>query len=187
MCGSPTRAAHAFNGGRMRENLVINALAGYAPAVGEALWRLEDARERTLRLLADLPDDYVDRETQGNTIGTILYHLALIEADWLFAEILEEPVSDELNALFPADHRDLAGILTFVRGQTIGQHLDRLRAVRATLLARLHGMTAEDYHRVRTLPQYDVSPAWVLHHLAQHEAEHRGELGSIISQFRAES
>jgi hypothetical protein len=42
-------------------------------------------------------------------------------------------------------------------------------------------MTAEDLHRVRTLPQYDVSPAWVLHHLSQHEAEHRGEIESILA------
>lgn len=46
-------------------------------------------------------------------------------------------------------------------------------------------MTAADFHRARRLPQYEVSPAWVLHHLAQHEAEHRGELGSILALLRA--
>ena len=44
-------------------------------------------------------------------------------------------------------------------------------------------MSAENFHRVRTLPDYHVTPAWVLHHLAQHEAEHRSELQSLIARL----
>jgi uncharacterized damage-inducible protein DinB len=168
----------------MREKLLTNRLANYPADVGAALWRLEDARDRTLRLLRDLPAENVDLETGGNSIGTILYHLALIEADWLYSEILEQPIPDELEAMFPADDRDQEGILTFVRDQTLEQHLERLRLVRQTLLDRLLGMTSEDFYRPRNLPNYDVSPAWVLHHLSQHEAEHRGELGAVIAALR---
>jgi uncharacterized damage-inducible protein DinB len=171
----------------MKETLVVLPLAGYAPEVGAALWQLEDARHRTLRLLNDLPPDYVDAETGGNTVGTILYHVALIEADWLYAEILEEPVPKEVMALLPADHRNEEGVLTFVRGQTLAQHLERLQAIRNQLLKRLRTLTAEDLHRPRQLASYDVSPAWVLHHLAQHEAEHRGELGAMLTALRAAS
>jgi uncharacterized damage-inducible protein DinB len=32
---------------------------------------------------------------------------------------------------------------------------------------------------VRVLPEYDVAPGFVLHHLMQHEAEHRGEIGML--------
>jgi uncharacterized damage-inducible protein DinB len=163
-----------------KEQLVAGALAGYDPTVGSALWRLEDARARTLRVLADLPADFVDAETHGNTIGTILYHVALIETDWLCTEILEEPYPDDLKALLPVDHRDAQGVLTLVRGEALEDHLARLRSVRTSLLDRLRDMTAEDFVRPRTLPDYDVTPEWVLHHLSQHEAEHRGELESVI-------
>jgi uncharacterized damage-inducible protein DinB len=27
-------------------------------------------------------------------------------------------------------------------------------------------------------PPYDVTPEWVLHHLMQHEAEHRSQIGA---------
>jgi uncharacterized damage-inducible protein DinB len=37
-------------------------------------------------------------------------------------------------------------------------------------------MDLDDFHRARQLDDYDVSPAWVLQHLAQHEPEHRGEI-----------
>jgi uncharacterized damage-inducible protein DinB len=169
----------------MSETLVETALDGYPLEIGAALWRLEDARAMTLRLLKNLPDNYADRQTGGNSIGTILYHVALSEADWLFTEILEEPYPDQLSELLPVDARDEAGLLTFVQGQALSQHLERLRAVRAILLERLRGLTAQDFHRIRSFPQYDVTPAWVLHHLAQHEAEHRGELGSLIAGLKS--
>jgi uncharacterized damage-inducible protein DinB len=169
----------------MKELLVESPLPGYEPAVGAALWRLEDGRVRTLRLLADMPADFLDRQAGGNTISTILYHVALIEADWLFSEILETPVPDHLAQLFPADDRDAAGVLTVVSGESLDQHLARLRAVRETLLERLNDMSSEEFHRPRMLAAYDVSPGWVLHHLAQHEAEHRGEIGSIVGSLSA--
>jgi uncharacterized damage-inducible protein DinB len=171
----------------MHETLVAGELAGYQPEVGAALWRLEDARSRTLRLLSEVPAEYVDRETRGNSIGTILFHVALIEADWLFTEILEEPIPEEFTDLFPVDARDQAGLLTHIRGQSLETHLARLSSVRQTLLDKLRGMTDDDFHRPRSLPDYDVSPAWVLHHLAQHEAEHRGELGFTIALLRGEN
>jgi uncharacterized damage-inducible protein DinB len=169
----------------MRERLAVDALDGYGPEVGMALWRLEDARRRTLRLLGEMPAEFVDREWDGNTIGTILYHMALIETDWLFTEILEEPYPDELQALLPVDVRDQEGILSLVQGESLERHLERLSTVRRVFLERLRGMTSEEFHRPRNLPNYDVTPAWVLHHLAQHEAEHRGELGSAIARLRA--
>jgi uncharacterized damage-inducible protein DinB len=168
----------------MRETLAAAALTGYEPMVGAALWQLEDARSRTLRLLREMPAEYVDRETGGNSIGTVLYHVALIEADWLYTEILERPLAAEVEALLPVDHRDDAGILSLVRGQTLDQLLERLSAIRRTFLDELRGMTDEDFHRLRALPDYDVSPAWVLHHLAQHEAEHRAEIGAAIARLR---
>jgi hypothetical protein len=44
-------------------------------------------------------------------------------------------------------------------------------------------MTAEDFHTPRAREDYDVSPAWVLHHLLQHEAEHRSEIVRLRSQL----
>ncbi len=169
----------------MAEKLIVAPLAGYDSQVGAALWRLEDARRRTLELLADLPADFVDAPSVGNTIGTILYHVALIEADWLYSEILEQAPPPPIEALLPADHRDEAGILTLVRGETLDQHLARLATVRRHLLDELRPLTAVELDRPRNLPAYDVTPAWVLHHLAQHEAEHRGEMGAAIARLRA--
>lgn len=36
-----------------------------------------------------------------------------------------------------------------------------------------------ELHRVRFLPPYDVTPAWAIHHLVQHAAEHRAHIALI--------
>ena len=166
-----------------RRFLIPEPLDGYSPVVGEALWRLEESRERTVALIERLPDGAVDWVPPWgpNTIGTLLYHLALIELDWLSSEILEQEPPEEFLRLFPVDHRDAAGRLGVMVGETFDGHLARLHAVRARVLYSLRDMDEGDFLRTRSLPDYDVSPAWVIHHLTQHEGEHRGQIGEIAA------
>ena len=48
-------------------------------------------------------------------------------------------------------------------------------------------MTLDEFRRPRSLPQYDVTPEWVLHHLTQHEAEHRGHIQGLREIIEAMS
>ncbi len=158
--------------------------AGGDPAIARWLWALDDARQRTLVQLADLPPTYLDWTPPAgeNGIGTLLYHIAAIEADWLSAEVREEvPFAPTLVALFPYDVRDATGRLSVVTRLTLAEHLARLATVRAELSRTFRALSLSDFRRVRTLPDYDVTPEWVLHHLMQHEAGHRGEIGLIAA------
>jgi len=171
----------------MSEILEVIKLSGYPPEIGTALWCLEDTRRRTLDLLKDMPEGYIDYDVHDNKIGTILYHIALTKMDWLFVEILNEPISDEVMQLFPEEARDQEGHLTPIKTLTLEQHLNRLGKIRKILMDKLLGMTIDDFYCKRNFPQYDVSPQWVLHHLSQHEAEQRGEIGSVINFIKYES
>jgi len=146
------------------------------------LWMVEDARQRTLSLLEGLEGVALDWTPPyaPNTIGSLLYHIAAIEADWLYVEVLQVSFPPAIEALFPYPVRDEAGRLFAVKGLSITEHLDRLTTVRNALLTGFRDMSAEDFRRVRHFPdQYDVTPQWVLHHLLQHEAEHRGQIGEL--------
>lgn len=44
-------------------------------------------------------------------------------------------------------------------------------------------MSVADFHTVRVCERYDVSPAWVLHHLLQHEAEHRSHIAWLRDTY----
>jgi uncharacterized damage-inducible protein DinB len=131
-----------------------------------------------LENLGDVDLDWAPAPRE-NSIGALLYHIAAIEADWLYAEVLEAPFPPDVVALFPVDVRDETGQLARVRGYALEEHLQRLDAVRSEVLEAFHGMSLAELRRPRELPEYVVTPEWVLHHLMQHEAEHRGEIGML--------
>ncbi|MEO7908703.1 MAG: DinB family protein [Roseiflexaceae bacterium] len=161
--------------------LIADSTAHAEPAIGVWLWALSDARRRTLIHLHDLPAPAIDWHPAENaqSIGSILYHMALIEADWLYTEVLEQGYPDQIAALFPYDPRDQHGLLTSIHGVSLSEHLVRLDTARRHILAVYQAMNLHDFRRVRHLADYDVTPEWVLHHLTQHEAEHRSEIGAL--------
>jgi uncharacterized damage-inducible protein DinB len=162
-----------------RRTNVMELETGCAPEIAPWLWALEDARRRTLARLEGITPEVLDWTPPAgqNAIGTLLYHVAAIELDWLFAEVLEQPdFPPDVQELFPLDVRDADGRLTPCLGVSLAEHLARLEQTRARLLATFRAMSADEFRRVRRLPDYDVTPEWVLHHLLQHEAEHRGEI-----------
>jgi hypothetical protein len=77
-------------------DLLVYPVDGFSPALGAALWMMEDTRTRTLRALAGISGDLIDGVPAGgdNSIGSLLYHLAAIEADWLYADILNSDYPD---------------------------------------------------------------------------------------------
>ena len=170
-----------MSGGTKQRN-VIEVLPGYDREVGRWLWALEDARRRTKEALAGIAPDVVDWAPPdgGNSIGTILYHLALIEADWLYVEVLgHESYPDAVVASLPHEDRDERGRLTRLQGVGLDAYVGRLDAIRDRLLAAFREMSLAEFRRLRHLPDYDVTPEWVVHHLMQHEAEHRGQIGML--------
>lgn len=165
------------------KQLHIKPLPAVDPAIGRALRHLEGARGRLRETLDELDPAWLDWEPYpgGNSIGTLLYHIVVIEIDWLFCEVLVQEFSAEVNALLPYPIRDESGQLFQVRGDSLADHWQRLDAARRLLLDVYANMTLTDFRRIRQLPEYDVTPEWVLYHLTQHETEHRGQIGEIIN------
>lgn len=164
---------------KAKEVLQITPLPGYPDEIGRALQMLEEMRQRTKRALAGIEAAAIDWASPciDNTIGTLLYHIAAIELDWLYSEVLENPPwPAEIVALFPYDVRDAEGRLTEVKGVPLAEHLHRLDFTRNALLTAFQSITLTDFRRLRIFEHYEVTPEWVLHHLMQHEAEHRGQI-----------
>jgi uncharacterized damage-inducible protein DinB len=164
-----------------KEQLLVEPLGGSVPEIGRGLWALEDTRQRMARSLEGIDPAVIDwcPPEGGNTIGTLLYHIAAIEADWLFTDVLQHEFPPELEPLFPFDVRDNQGRLVAVQNVSLEEHLGRLAATRAILLASFRDMDVEEYRRLRHMEEYSVTPEWVLHHLMQHEAEHRGHMAEL--------
>lgn len=163
-----------------RDHLQIPAIEGFVPEIGRAIWMLEDTRTETGRRLEGIAPEVIDwQPPAGNSIGTLLYHIAIIEMDWVFNEVMEEKLPKSVWDAFPHDVRGADGRLMVVKGVSLDAHFKRLDYTRRQLLDVFQHMSLEDFRRPRSAPRYDVTPAWVIHHLIQHEAEHRGEIATI--------
>ena len=67
-----------------KKSLVVSSLTGYKEEIGRWLWCLEDVRRTLMTELTGTRHDLLDKKLgERPTIGTLLYHIALIEADWL--------------------------------------------------------------------------------------------------------
>ena len=115
---------------------VVTVLSSRSPDIGRMLWAIEDARHRTLSALNDIPPAVIDwvPGPDQNTIGTLLYHVAAIEASWLYEDVLQAGFVAPLDTLLPFDVRDADDRLTRVMGLALEHHLNRLSVVRGLLL-----------------------------------------------------
>jgi len=172
-----------------REILALQPIAD-DPEVGRWLAALEDGRRETLRELEGVTSEMVDWYPSAplNSIGSLLYHVGLVEASWVFDEILGDPEAEVLAPLLPWPDREGPGVggqrhLSRVDGQPLDEHLARLETIRGLCLERLRPMTNEAFHAIRTFERYDAAPDWVIHHLLQHEAEHRSHIAWLRDTY----
>lgn len=164
----------------MKEQLFIPDNLSYATEIGKWIWALEDVRQNLLKNVESLTQEQLDEKiNHHHSIGTLLYHIAYVEAGWLYGEVLEKEFDEEIKTVLPYEGWT-NGKLTSVTSESIEQHLHRLQIVRDKLLYHFQQMDVQDFKRPRQLPEYDVTPEWVLYHLVEHEAHHRGQVFAML-------
>lgn len=169
----------------------VEPVADCAPDIGRWLAILKDARKRTqytLKLLK--PEDLDAAPIAGlNTVGTLLYHIALVDLNWVYDNMLQQPYPADVAALFPypLQHKDER--LYAMSGWDLEAYQQRLNAAREKVHEVFKAMNATEFReilrRVQDFGEYEMTPESVLQHLAQHEAEHRGEIQILIDGLRS--
>ena len=173
-----------------RDRLTVTPLAGAHQEIGPWLWAMEETRRGLLDTIVGLNQaalDWRGRDNADNSIGSLLYHVALVEMSWLYEDVrLEEP-ADGIGSLFPLNHRDADGNLAQVAGESLEDHIHRLEVTRRRFLDLMTPMTPTDWHTAREPAgaDYACSPAWVVFHLVEHEAGHLFQVREIKRRWAA--
>lgn len=163
------------------------ALPGYDPEIGHWLWALEEVRGRTVQVVGDLDQNALDWQGPSgveNAIGSLLYHIALVEMSWLFMDILLSEIPPDIKRYFPYDMAT-SGRITPVLGVGLEDHLERLQRSRRVLLEAFEGMSVKDWQTLRDPGDvdYQVSPAWAVFHLLEHESGHTAQVSAMKARI----
>ncbi|KYC94282.1 DinB family protein [Heyndrickxia sporothermodurans] len=170
-----------------KKSLFVSSLAGYEEEIGRWLWCLEDVRRTIKQRLSGISQSDLDTKIdERQTIGSLLYHIALIEADWLYEEVLCTEWDPEIRELFPFECRSDDDSLAHIEGQSLEAHFDRLNKVREVFLSHFRTMDLIDWRKPMVLEKYDVTPEWVVYHLIEHESHHRGQIFQLLSKLKHE-
>lgn len=168
------------------KTLQVNPVQAKHAEIGRWLWALEEVRKRTLAL-ADQCDqqtlDWTGADGRENSIGSLLYHIAAVEMYWVFLDVLGRDLPDDVNALLPFPGADENQRLTRLSGISLADHVERLHATRKIALPVFAEMDIEEWHRARPpidkSDEYEVTPAWAVFHLVEHESGHAGQISSL--------
>jgi uncharacterized damage-inducible protein DinB len=169
----------------------VEPIADCDPEIGRWLAILDDARKRTrYTLKLPKPEDLDAAPIVGlNSIGTLLYHIALVDLDWIYTNMLQQPYPADVAALFPYPLQQKDERLYVMSGWDLEAYQQRLSAARAKVHEVFKAMSGAEFRgilrRVQDYGEYEMTPESVLQHLAQHEAEHRGELQILMDGLRA--
>ncbi|MBD1382350.1 DinB family protein [Metabacillus arenae] len=168
-----------------RRALLVSPLPEYEEEISRWLWCLEDVRRTLITELTGISQSILDTKIdERQTIGSLLYHIALVEADWLYVEVLGGEWDPEIRSLFPLEISSEDGSLIHIEGQSLEEHFYRLNKVREVFLSHFRSMDLTDWRKPRVLEHYDVTPEWVVYHLIEHESHHRGQIFHLLRKLQ---
>jgi uncharacterized damage-inducible protein DinB len=155
------------------------------PEVGRWLSAFAEVRRGTDAILDEFDPADIDRDPGdgGDTLGSVLYHVASVEIGWMYVDILDRERDIDLER-YPYASREADGRLAIVRGETLDQHRERLAEARANVVGIIAAMSNEGFHRVHVREEGDVATDWVIYHLIDHELEHRARISQIRDALR---
>ncbi len=166
---------------------ILGPVRDLAGELGLWMGVLEEARRETLDAVEGLTPDQLAWKppSGGNSIGQLLRHVAAVELEWIQNDLLgrtdlppdRPPMlrnDDAMSNPGPLPLSDFAAVLSWVRAHT---------------RKALEGYPAEEIDATRTYQDPGVRKVfnvrWILHHIADHEAQHRGQMLAVKRMMKA--
>ncbi|MCY3414440.1 MAG: DinB family protein [Candidatus Heimdallarchaeota archaeon] len=144
----------------------------------------EENRSRLIRRLQGVTDEMVDftpDEHKIETIGTLLYHIAAVENDWIFYDIDKQELDEERwKYAFANRFEDINQL----KGKGLKFYLNALEEVRTKIYERFKQFNDSDLEREIESDGEIYSIEWILYHLVNHEAQHIGQISLMKRLYK---
>lgn len=159
----------------------LSPVAGFAPGIGFSLAALEEVREQLREAVKDMSDEDIARRAAPgtHTIGALTLHIGEAEWWWMNCVVQGDQVTDEIR------HKPYWDVLEdpdafAAKNYSASFCLDTIDAIRAETRSFLASLTDDDlenvYRHTRGERIMEVTLRWILHHLVDHEAQHKGQI-----------
>ncbi len=161
--------------------------SGMEHEVGLLFAQLEETRRRTRELVLGMSTADLDRRAPGypHSVAAHVFHIAAVEYWWMRHVVLGEGIPADVDREFAAALLDSPASRE-LSGRDAGYYLGKLDEVRAHTEAACWKLRDADLDRERTDPRDGARATvrWILCHIADHEAQHRGHV-QILLQLAA--
>jgi uncharacterized damage-inducible protein DinB len=165
------------------EKRILATVAGFSGELAFYLGGLEELRNRLRQVTADLTVDELTVRAFPNAhqIGNLILHIGEAEAGWIQRIVAGKEPDDETKKFVhwcDTTETDYAE-----KGYSATQCLERIDKISQWSRENLSSFTDADldkfYGYDREGKRYEVTLRWVLVHLLDHEAVHRGQISML--------
>ena len=160
---------------------ILNSVVGVAPQVGFYLAGMEEVREQVCKAVEDMTDEQVGRAaiSDAHAIGALVLHIGEAEWFWMQCVVMGHKLNDEDRCAAFWDvlkhPEDFSG-----KGYSAGFCLNEIKKIREQTHQTLALFNDSDLDRIfpfeRRSEMHEQSLRWILHHLIDHEAQHKGQI-----------
>jgi uncharacterized damage-inducible protein DinB len=163
------------------EKVELKSAEGFSTGIGFYLGGLDEVREQLKEGLAGMTSEHIGRRAVAGAhpIGALVLHIGEAEWWWIQCVIAGRKLSDDDRRVSHWDVlEDPDGFAA--KGYSAQYCLDAIDEIRKRTLEHLGSFSDDDLDRLfefeRRGKTTEVSLRWVLHHLTDHEAQHKGQI-----------
>lgn len=160
---------------------VLTAAEGFSPGIGFCLSGMEEVREQVCEAVAGLSGDKLCQPAfrGAHSIGALVLHIGEAEWWWMQCNVVGHKLTQEdRNAPYWDVLDEPEAFAT--RGYTVDFCLREIEKIRNQTRQLLASFTDDDLQRIFSYERrggiHEQSLRWILHHLVDHEAQHKGQI-----------
>lgn len=160
---------------------VLTPHPGLATGIGYYLSAMEEVREQLRNAVKDIAVEPLGRPAflGAHSIGALVLHIGEAEWWWMQCNVAGHQLTEEDEKAPCWDVLEKPD--EFIRkGYTAEFCLQQLDNIRNQTRDALFGLGEKDLERIVTFERHgemsDHSLRWILHHLIDHEAQHKGQI-----------